>query len=56
MRPATIETIREHVRGYYARLVTHVEQLSGADPEEIEEFFRHGMWLNVAAAMGTSIG
>jgi AcrR family transcriptional regulator len=46
------EDIRDHVRGYYARLVGHVEQLSGADPERIDEFFRYGMWLNVAAAMG----
>ena len=46
------ELIRERVRGNYARLVAHVEQLSGADPERVDEFFRYGMWLNVAAAMG----
>ena len=46
------EVIRDRVRAYYARLVTRVEQLSGADPERIDEFFRYGMWLNVAAAMG----
>jgi AcrR family transcriptional regulator len=46
------ELIREQVRSSYARLVAHVEQLSGASPERIDEFFRHGMWLNVAAAMG----
>ena len=40
------------VRAWYARLVAHVEQLSGAEPEQIDEFFRYGMWLNVAAAMG----
>jgi len=44
--------IREQVRGSYARLVAHVERLSGASPERIDDFFRHGMWLNVAAAMG----
>ncbi len=44
--------IRERVRSCYARLVAHVEQLSGAELERIDEFFRHGMWLNVAAAMG----
>jgi AcrR family transcriptional regulator len=44
--------IRERVRACYARLVAHVEQLSGADPERIDDFFRYGMWLNVAAAMG----
>jgi AcrR family transcriptional regulator len=46
------EVIRDHVRGRYARLVKHVEQLSGAEPERIDEFFSKGMWLNVAAAMG----
>ncbi len=46
------ELIRDRVRGCYARLVAHVERLSGAGPERIDEFFRYGMWLNVAAAMG----
>jgi AcrR family transcriptional regulator len=46
------EVIRDRVRSNYARLVRHVEQLSGADQERIDEFFRYGMWLNVAAAMG----
>jgi AcrR family transcriptional regulator len=45
------EVIRERVRALYARLVAHVERLSGADSERIDEFFRYGMWLNVAAAM-----
>jgi AcrR family transcriptional regulator len=45
------QMIRERVRHCYARIVAHVERLSGADPEEIDAFFRHGMWLNVAAAM-----
>jgi AcrR family transcriptional regulator len=44
--------IRARVRGCYARLVAHVEALSGADPERIDEFIAKGMWLNVAAAMG----
>jgi AcrR family transcriptional regulator len=44
--------IRDRVRTRYAQLVAHVEQLSAAEPEQIDEFFRHGMWLNVAAAMG----
>jgi AcrR family transcriptional regulator len=44
--------IREHVRHCYAKLVAHVERLSGADQEAIDDFFRYGMWLNVAAAMG----
>jgi AcrR family transcriptional regulator len=46
------ELIRERVRHWYARLVAHVQRLSGADAERIDEFFRYGMWLNVAAAMG----
>jgi AcrR family transcriptional regulator len=44
--------IRDRVRAAYARLVAHVERLSQADPEQIDDFFRYGMWLNVAAAMG----
>jgi AcrR family transcriptional regulator len=46
------ELIRDHVRSRYAQLVAEVERLSNAEPEAIDEFFRHGMWLNVAAAMG----
>ncbi|MGZ4293437.1 MAG: TetR/AcrR family transcriptional regulator [Solirubrobacteraceae bacterium] len=46
------ETIRDHVRHCYAGLVAHVERLSGADQESLDDFFRYGMWLNVAAAMG----
>ncbi len=44
--------IRDRVRQVYARLIQHVAQLSEAEPERIDEFFRYGMWLNVAAAMG----
>jgi AcrR family transcriptional regulator len=44
--------IRERVRRLYAQLVERVEQLSDATPERLDEFFRYGMWLNVAAAMG----
>ena len=46
------ELIRDRVRAAYARLVHHVEHLSGARSERIDEFFRYGAWLNVAAAMG----
>jgi AcrR family transcriptional regulator len=46
------ELIRERVRTCYARLVAHVERLADAEPERIDDFFRYGMWLNVAAAMG----
>jgi AcrR family transcriptional regulator len=46
------EVIRDRVRAAYARLIAHVERLSGATSERIDEFVRYGMWLNVAAAMG----
>lgn len=46
------DVIRAHVRTAYAHLVNHVQELSGAPAERIDEFFRTGMWLNVAAAMG----
>ena len=46
------ELIRERVRRLFAQLIAHVQDLSGAEPERIDEFFRYGMWLNVAAAMG----
>ncbi len=48
------EEIRERVRSCYARLVAHVEQLVGdsVEPERIDEFFRYGAWINLAAAMG----
>jgi AcrR family transcriptional regulator len=54
--------IRDRVRGLYARLVAHVERLAAdsarrhghpaPSAERIDEFFRYGMWLNVAAALG----
>jgi AcrR family transcriptional regulator len=46
------EEIRNRVRAAYAGLVAHVESLWQASSEEIDDFFRYGMWLNVAAAMG----
>ena len=46
------EAVREAVRRDYAHLVAHVQELSGAEAEEIDDFMRYGMWLNVAAAMG----
>jgi AcrR family transcriptional regulator len=46
------EVIRDRVRALYARLVRHVDHLTDADQESIDDFFRYGMWLNVAAAMG----
>ena len=44
--------VRELVRVRYARLIGLVQDLSGADGERIDDFFRTGMALNVAAAMG----
>jgi AcrR family transcriptional regulator len=46
------EVIRLRVRALYAELVRHVEELSGATAEQVDDFFRYGQWLNVAAAMG----
>ena len=46
------EVIRDHVRACYARIAVHVEQLSGADQERLDDFFRYGAWLNLAAALG----
>jgi AcrR family transcriptional regulator len=48
------EVIRDRVRALYAELVRHVEAISGADQERIDDFFRYGMWLNVTAAMGVA--
>ncbi|HST56112.1 MAG TPA: helix-turn-helix domain-containing protein [Solirubrobacteraceae bacterium] len=45
------QLVRERVRHRYANLVNLAQDLSGADPEQIDEFFRRGMALNVAAAM-----
>jgi AcrR family transcriptional regulator len=43
--------VRKCVRHRYAQLVALAQELSAAEPELIDEFFRHGMALNVAAAM-----
>jgi AcrR family transcriptional regulator len=48
------EQIRDHVRHCYAQLVDHVQRLSDADQEAIDDFFRYGMWLNVTAALGVA--
>src|SRR6476620_9279329 len=39
------------VRGGFGDLVTYVERVSGASPEEISSFFAGGMLLNVLASM-----
>jgi AcrR family transcriptional regulator len=45
------DVVRTSVRRCYAKLVDLAQQLSDADPERIDDFFRHGMALNVAAAL-----
>ena len=46
------EVVRGRVRHRYAELVDLARELSGAEPERLDEFFRYGMALNVAAALG----
>jgi AcrR family transcriptional regulator len=46
------ELVRARVRHRFAGLVDLARELSGADPERLDDFFRHGMALNVAAALG----
>jgi AcrR family transcriptional regulator len=46
------EVVRVRVRHAYAQLVELARELSGADAERLDEFFRYGMALNVAAALG----
>ena len=45
------ELVRARVRHRYAELVDLAGELSGAEPERLDDFFRHGMALNVAAAL-----
>jgi AcrR family transcriptional regulator len=45
------EEVRARVRRSFAQLVELVRELSGADNERLDDFFRHGMALNVAAAL-----
>jgi AcrR family transcriptional regulator len=46
------DVVRARVRHRYAQLVELAGELSGAEPERLDDFFRHGMALNVAAALG----
>jgi AcrR family transcriptional regulator len=48
------ELVRARVRRRYAELVALVGELSGAESERLDDFFGHGMALNVAAAMGVA--
>src|SRR5689334_18644041 len=43
--------VRKVVREGYGRLVAYVEDVSGAPPERIRDFFAFGMLLNVFASM-----
>jgi AcrR family transcriptional regulator len=45
------EEVREVVRRRYAQLYELVRELSGADRDELAQFFASGMLLNVAAAL-----
>jgi hypothetical protein len=42
------------VRRHYGELMRFVEEISGADPEQVRAWFATGMLLNVAAAMDLS--
>lgn len=44
--------VRKRVRARYAELVALVQELAGTKPEQVDDFIRHGMALNVAAALG----
>jgi AcrR family transcriptional regulator len=46
------DVVRAGVRHRYAEMVELARELSGADAERLDDFFRHGMALNVAAALG----
>jgi AcrR family transcriptional regulator len=46
------ELVRARVRHRYAELLELAGSLSHAEPERLDDFFRHGMALNVAAALG----
>jgi AcrR family transcriptional regulator len=46
------DLVRALVRRRYAQLVALAGELSDAEPERLDDFFRHGMALNVAAALG----
>ena len=45
------ELVRARVRRRSAELMALAGELSAAEPERLDDFFRHGMALNVAAAM-----
>lgn len=46
------EMVRASMRHRFAQLVELARELSGAEPDRLDDFFRQGMALNVAAALG----
>jgi AcrR family transcriptional regulator len=46
------DVVRACVRRRYAELVELARRLADADAERMDDFFRHGMAFNVAAALG----
>ena len=46
------QLVRARARQRYAELVALARELSGAAPDRLDDFFRQGMALNVAAALG----
>ena len=46
------EVVRAEVRNRFASLVELARELSRADDDRLDDFFRHGMALQVAAALG----
>ena len=48
--------VRATVRDEFSALHRRVQDLAGADPEEMLHFFAHGMLLNVAAAVDFESG
>ncbi len=43
--------VRKVVREEFAQIYKFVESVSGGDDEKVQEFFKTGMLINVAAAM-----
>jgi AcrR family transcriptional regulator len=43
--------IQTHVRASFGEIVAEVARLSGSPPEQVWEFFAHGMLFNVTAAL-----
>jgi hypothetical protein len=46
------ELVCARVRRLFAALIELGQELTGADSERLNQFFWHGMALNVAAALG----